>query len=158
MNRATPILRVFVVFVVATSGCALRDAGAFGPDAATARDALRACGVEATLPACVSPESPDALPAWERFGVSPDELTCIEEINCAARDLDDDTVARNTRARVFVCLDTLDEPLPTGQEAEACLERCQSNLDFFSCAAAELEDDGLLGDLDEHDGCVDGCR
>ena len=152
MIRVTSML----LAVVAT-GCALQDAGVFAPSTETARDALIACGIETPLPTCLDPASADALPAWERFNVSSDQLRCIEGLECGARDLDDPERAANTRTLVFACLDVeADEPLPTGDEAEACVGVCQTNLDFFICNDTALDD--LAGDLDDFEACVDRCR
>jgi len=163
MKRAISTLCAVVVVVVISvgAGCALTDAGVFGPSPEEQRDALRTCGVRIVLPFCLAEPEAAALPAWSRIPVSSEDLLCLEELGCGARNLEDLDVAANTRADVFECLGTADPAqfAPTTDEVRQCQDRCLNTLDFVACDnVVALEDDDLVNALDTYDDCAATCE
>lgn len=130
---------------------ALSNGGLFGPSAEEKQRAMLACSTSVPMPSCVDPASAEALPAWERFGVSPAAFACIDSLSCG------DDVAADSDAVIFDCLvnDNDDSERPPNDDGEVldCLENCLDNLEAY-CGD---DDDDLGAHIDEHEACRDRC-
>lgn len=141
----------WMMVALCASSCALSNGGLFGPSAEEKQRAMLACSTSVPMPNCVDPASAEALPAWERFGVSPAAFACIESLSCAG------DVAADSDAVFFDCLaddkDDSERP-PNGDEAVlACLVDCIDDLEAY-CDDADAE---LGAHIDEHEACNDRC-